>query len=146
MEQRDPEDAANIAFGSTRTAPATVVCDGTERPLSVVVQSKTGNWIPGVPAVLATTVTNIGASPSAAADARKLPLDVGPLTVPAPSPSASPQPNTEPGTDTGTEPDTDTGSDTGSDTGTEPDADTGSDTDTTPSDVVSPTADSSQLP
>ncbi|MBD0689857.1 hypothetical protein [Streptomyces sp. CBMA123] len=77
VEQADPEDAASKAFGSSRTAEADIVCDGTQQERQLIVQSKTSNWIPDVDAVLIATVSNIGASPSASADSRRVSLKVG---------------------------------------------------------------------
>ncbi|MEV7770661.1 hypothetical protein [Kitasatospora sp. NPDC086791] len=74
VEQKDPEDSSSIAFGSSRTAEADVICDGTPQHRQIIVQSKTVNWIPGADAVLTATVSNIGATPSAAADARRVTL------------------------------------------------------------------------
>lgn len=74
VEQPDPDDPATIAFGSTRTAPSQVVCDGTEQRQAVTVQSKTSNWLPGPDSVVVTTLTDLGAVPPAAADARRIPL------------------------------------------------------------------------
>ncbi|MFH8386198.1 hypothetical protein ACH4E7_35645 [Kitasatospora sp. NPDC018058] len=74
VEQKDPEDAASIAFGSSRTAEADIVCDGTQQQRQLTVQSKTVNWIPGADAVVIATVSNIGATPSAAADSRRVAL------------------------------------------------------------------------
>ncbi|MFE7590627.1 hypothetical protein ACFU6K_14605 [Kitasatospora sp. NPDC057512] len=74
VEQRDPEDNTAIAFGSSRTAETDVICDGTPQTRQVLVQSKTTNWIPDVDAVLTTTVSNIGATPSAAADSKRVKL------------------------------------------------------------------------
>ncbi|MFD8478403.1 hypothetical protein [Kitasatospora sp. NPDC059673] len=78
VEQTDPEDPATIAFGSTRTSPAQVECDGTEHTQIAVVQSKTSNWLTGVDAVVITTLTDLGATPPAFADARQLALDLLP--------------------------------------------------------------------
>ncbi|MFJ1704675.1 hypothetical protein [Kitasatospora sp. NPDC088346] len=74
VEQPDPADPAAVAFGSTRTSPTLIVCDGTPQHQSVSVQSKTSNWLPDVDAVLVTTLSDLGAAPPAAADARKLRL------------------------------------------------------------------------
>ncbi|MFJ1755055.1 hypothetical protein [Kitasatospora sp. NPDC088134] len=79
-EQTDPTDPATVAFGATRTSPTQVTCDGTEQTQTVVVPSKTSNWLPGVDAVLITTLTDLGATPPAAADARKILLDQAPAT------------------------------------------------------------------
>ncbi|MFF0390180.1 hypothetical protein ACFYS8_16060 [Kitasatospora sp. NPDC004615] len=76
VEQTDPEDPASIAFGSTRTSPTQVLCDGTEHIQTVVVQSKTSNWLTGVDAVVITTLTDLGAEPAAFADAQQLLLDL----------------------------------------------------------------------
>ncbi|MFJ6772084.1 hypothetical protein ACIQOV_14155 [Kitasatospora sp. NPDC091257] len=73
-EQKDPEDTSSIAFGSSRTAETDVICDGTPQTRLIVVQSKTTNWLPDVDAVLTATVSNIGASPTAAADAKRVKL------------------------------------------------------------------------
>ncbi|GLW69827.1 hypothetical protein Kpho02_21260 [Kitasatospora phosalacinea] len=78
VEQPDPEDPATIAFGSTRTSPALVVCDGTPQAQTVTVQSKTSNWLTGTDSVVVTTLTDLGATPPAAADARRIPLDLPP--------------------------------------------------------------------
>ncbi|MFK0191661.1 hypothetical protein [Kitasatospora sp. NPDC090308] len=78
VEQTDPEDPATIAFGSTRTAPTQVVCDGTPQTQTVTVQSKTSNWLPGTDSVVITTLTDLGATPTAAADARLIALDQPP--------------------------------------------------------------------
>ncbi|MFC8720761.1 hypothetical protein [Kitasatospora sp. NPDC057198] len=78
VEQSDPEDPATTAFGSTRTSPALVVCDGTPQVQTVTVQSKTSNWLPGPDAVVVTTLTDLGATPPAVADARRIPLDLPP--------------------------------------------------------------------
>ncbi|MFD5463740.1 hypothetical protein ACFWIQ_13110 [Kitasatospora sp. NPDC127059] len=77
VEQTDPEDAASKAFGSSRTAEADIVCDGNQRQRQLIVQSKTSNWIPDVDAVVIATVSNIGASPSASADSRRVKLAAG---------------------------------------------------------------------
>ncbi|MFE7527617.1 hypothetical protein ACFU7Y_18130 [Kitasatospora sp. NPDC057542] len=74
VEQKDPEDTSSIAFGSNRTAEADVICDGTPQQRQIVVQSKTTNWLPDVDAVLTATVSNIGATPPAAADAKRVAL------------------------------------------------------------------------
>ncbi|MFE6052908.1 hypothetical protein ACFQ6N_19295 [Kitasatospora sp. NPDC056446] len=74
VEQKDPQDSSAIAFGSSRTAEADIICDGTQQQRLIVVQSKTVNWLPDVDAVLTATVSNIGASPQAAADARRVAL------------------------------------------------------------------------
>ncbi|MFJ5231183.1 hypothetical protein ACIQBJ_14965 [Kitasatospora sp. NPDC088391] len=79
-EQTDPTDPATVAFGATRTSPTQVVCDGTEQTQTVVVPSKTSNWLPGVDAVLITTLTDLGATPPAAADAREVLLDQAPAS------------------------------------------------------------------
>ncbi|MGW4804140.1 hypothetical protein [Kitasatospora sp. NPDC004272] len=78
VEQSDPEDPAGIAFGATRTSPTLVVCDGAPQVQTVTVQSKTSNWLPGPDAVVVTTLTDLGAAPPAAADARRIPLDLPP--------------------------------------------------------------------
>ncbi|MFJ9840240.1 hypothetical protein ACIRYZ_07190 [Kitasatospora sp. NPDC101155] len=77
VEQKDPEDSSSIAFGSSRTAEADILCDGTTHQRQLIVQSKTVNWIPGVDAVVIATVSNIGATPSAAADSLQVKLAVG---------------------------------------------------------------------
>ncbi|WP_371494274.1 hypothetical protein OG871_04085 [Kitasatospora sp. NBC_00374] len=82
VEQPDPTDPATTAFGSTRTSPTLIVCDGTQQRQSVTVQSKTSNWLPDVDAVLVTTLSDLGAAPPAAADARKLRLKVPAATAP----------------------------------------------------------------
>lgn len=79
VEQTDPDDPATIAFGSTRTSPTLVVCDGTPQTQTVTVQSKTSNWLPGPDSVVITTLTDLGATPPAAADARSIPLDLPPV-------------------------------------------------------------------
>ncbi|MEV7213525.1 hypothetical protein AB0O31_10600 [Kitasatospora cineracea] len=79
VEQTDPDDPATIAFGSTRTSPTLVACDGTPQTQTVTVQSKTSNWLPGPDAVVITTLTDLGATPPAAADARSIPLDLPPV-------------------------------------------------------------------
>ncbi|GGQ78804.1 hypothetical protein [Kitasatospora griseola] len=76
VEQTDPEDPATIAFGSTRTFPAQIECDGAEHSQTVVVQSKTSDWLAGVDAVVITTLTDLGATPPASADAQQLVLDL----------------------------------------------------------------------
>ncbi|KIQ65664.1 hypothetical protein TR51_17860 [Kitasatospora griseola] len=76
VEQTDPEDPATIAFGSTRTFPAQIECDGAEHSQTAVVQSKTSDWLTGVDAVVITTLTDLGATPPASADARQLVLDL----------------------------------------------------------------------
>ncbi|MFC6594023.1 hypothetical protein [Kitasatospora paranensis] len=76
VEQTDPEDAAAVSFGSTRVAPSTIVCDGLLHTQTVVVQSKTYNWLPDVPAVVVTALSDIGSVPAASADAKKLVLTV----------------------------------------------------------------------
>ncbi|MFF2630406.1 hypothetical protein ACFVUN_32155 [Kitasatospora griseola] len=76
VEQTDPEDPATIAFGSTRTFPAQIECDGAEHSRTVVVQSKTSDWLTGVDAVVITTLTDLGAAPPASADAQQLVLDL----------------------------------------------------------------------
>ncbi|MFD5559384.1 hypothetical protein [Kitasatospora griseola] len=76
VEQTDPEDPATVAFGSTRTFPAQIVCDGAEHSRTVVVQSKTSDWLTGVDAVVITTLTDLGAAPPASADAQQLVLDL----------------------------------------------------------------------
>ncbi|MBD0673222.1 hypothetical protein [Streptomyces sp. CBMA156] len=73
-EQKDPADTSSIAFGSTRTAETDVLCNGTAQKRQAVVQSKTTNWLPNTDAVLTATVTDIGATPSAAADAKRIKL------------------------------------------------------------------------
>ncbi|WP_033219830.1 hypothetical protein [Kitasatospora phosalacinea] len=78
VEQSDPEDPATIAFGATRTSPTLVVCDGTPQTQDVTVQSKTSNWLTGPDSVVITTLTDLGATPPAAADARRIPLDLPP--------------------------------------------------------------------
>lgn len=78
VEQTDPADPATIAFGSTRTSPTLIACDGTPQTQNVVVQSKTSNWLTAVDAVVITTLTDLGAAPPAAADARKTVLDLPP--------------------------------------------------------------------
>ncbi|MFJ5924510.1 hypothetical protein ACIQF6_18120 [Kitasatospora sp. NPDC092948] len=78
VEQTDPEDPATVAFGSTRTSPTQVLCDGAEHSQRVVVQSKTSNWLTGVDAVVVTTLTDLGAAPPAFADAQQLVLDLPP--------------------------------------------------------------------
>ena len=78
VEQPDPEDPATTAFGSTRTSPTLVVCDGTPQTQTVTVQSKTSNWLTGTDSVVVTTLTDLGATPPAAADARRIPLDLPP--------------------------------------------------------------------
>ncbi|MFJ8622938.1 hypothetical protein ACIRD3_08820 [Kitasatospora sp. NPDC093550] len=92
VEQKDPQDSSSIAFGSSRTAEADVTCDGTPQRRQIVVQSKTFNWIPGVDAVLTATVANIGATPPAAADAKRAALaaPAAPTTPAAPSATAGP--------------------------------------------------------
>ncbi|MFF2143725.1 hypothetical protein [Kitasatospora sp. NPDC058190] len=77
VEQKDPEDSSSIAFGSSRTAEADILCDGTQQQRQLIVQSKTVNWIPGADAVVIATVSNIGATPSAAADSLRVKLAVG---------------------------------------------------------------------
>ncbi|MEU4117891.1 hypothetical protein AB0F71_25800 [Kitasatospora sp. NPDC028055] len=77
VEQQDPEDSSSKAFGSSRTPEADIVCDGTVQQRQLLVQSKTVNWIPGADAVLIATVSNIGSTPSAAADSRRVKLAVG---------------------------------------------------------------------
>ncbi|RPE27588.1 hypothetical protein [Kitasatospora cineracea] len=79
VEQTDPDDPATIAFGSTRTSPTLVVCDSTPQTQTVTVQSKTSNWLPGPDSVVITTLTDLGATPPAAADARSIPLDLPPV-------------------------------------------------------------------
>ncbi|MFJ3217472.1 hypothetical protein ACIPLC_16330 [Kitasatospora sp. NPDC086801] len=74
VEQRDPEDPSIVAFGSSRTAEADILCDGTQRQRQLVVQSKTVNWIPDADAVLIATVSDLGATPPASSDARRVPL------------------------------------------------------------------------
>ncbi len=64
-----------------RQAETDVTCDGTRQQRQFVVQSKTFNWIPGAEAVLTATVTNIGAAPSAAADAKRVTLTIEPTTA-----------------------------------------------------------------
>ncbi|WP_030260233.1 hypothetical protein [Streptomyces novaecaesareae] len=81
VEQKDPQDSSAIGFGSSRTAETDVTCDGTRQQRQFVVQSKTFNWIPGAEAVLTATVTNIGAAPSAAADAKRVTLTIEPTTA-----------------------------------------------------------------
>lgn len=76
VEQTDPEDKDNVAFGSTRTSPTTVVCDGTAHPQEVIVSSKTFNWLDGIDGIVVATVTDLGATPPAAADAKQLTLAV----------------------------------------------------------------------
>jgi len=76
VEQTDPTDPATVAFGATRTSPTLIVCDGTPQTQTVVVQSKTSNWIEGVDGVVVTTVSDLGATPPAAADAQQLRLDL----------------------------------------------------------------------
>ncbi|MFI6156867.1 hypothetical protein ACIBCA_29765 [Kitasatospora sp. NPDC051170] len=74
VEQKDPQDTSSIGFGSSRTAETDILCDGTPQHRQIAVQSKTVNWIPATDAVLTATVTNIGATPPAAADARRTKL------------------------------------------------------------------------
>ncbi|WP_031071553.1 hypothetical protein [Streptomyces sp. NRRL WC-3742] len=74
VEQKDPQDTSSIGFGSSRTAEADILCDGTPQHRQIAVQSKTVNWIPATDAVLTATVTNIGATPPASADARRAKL------------------------------------------------------------------------
>ncbi|MFD8597616.1 hypothetical protein ACFV1L_21700 [Kitasatospora sp. NPDC059646] len=76
VEQTDPDDPATIAFGSTRTDPGQVVCDGTEQTRTVTVQSKTSNWLTDVDAVAITTLADLTGTPPAFADARQLVLDL----------------------------------------------------------------------
>ncbi|MEV7119608.1 hypothetical protein [Kitasatospora griseola] len=76
VEQTDPEDPATVAFGSTRTFPAQIECDGAEHSQTAVVQSKTSDWLTGVDAVVITTLTDLGATPPASADAQQLVLDL----------------------------------------------------------------------
>ncbi|SOB85334.1 hypothetical protein [Streptomyces sp. 1331.2] len=78
VEQKDPQDSSAIGFGSSRTAEKDVICDGTPQQRQFIVQSKTFNWIPDTDAVLTATVTNIGATPSAAADAKRVTLTTAP--------------------------------------------------------------------
>ncbi|MEU1283192.1 hypothetical protein [Kitasatospora sp. NPDC005856] len=73
-EQKDPEDTSSVAFGSSRTEETDVICDGTPQTRQIVVQSKTTNWLPDVDAVLTATVSNLGATPPAAADAKRIKL------------------------------------------------------------------------
>ncbi|GHF54202.1 hypothetical protein GCM10018790_35090 [Kitasatospora xanthocidica] len=80
VEQKDPEDTSSVAFGSSRTAEADVLCDGTQQHRRIVVQSKTINWIPDADAVLTAMVSNIGATPQAAADAKRAKLVTGPAS------------------------------------------------------------------
>ncbi|MER8186470.1 hypothetical protein [Kitasatospora sp. NPDC094015] len=82
VEQTDPTDPATVAFGATRSSPTVIVCDGTPQHQTVVVQSKTSNWIPDVAAVVVTTLSDLGAAPPAAADARKLGLPLPATTTP----------------------------------------------------------------
>ncbi|MEU8927269.1 hypothetical protein AB0D10_41190 [Kitasatospora sp. NPDC048545] len=86
VEQKDPQDSSSIAFGSSRTAEADVICDGTQQQRQIVVQSKTFNWIPDVDAVLTATVSDIGATPPAVADAKRVPLAAAPEPESAPAP------------------------------------------------------------
>ncbi|MFJ7911312.1 hypothetical protein [Kitasatospora sp. NPDC096204] len=74
VEQKDPEDTTATAFGSSRTAEADIVCDGTPQTREVIVQSKTYNWLPDVDAILTATVADLGATPPAAADAKRVTL------------------------------------------------------------------------
>ncbi|MDH6115287.1 hypothetical protein P3T36_006697 [Kitasatospora sp. MAP12-15] len=76
VEQPDPQDPSTIAFGSTRVSEDLIICDGTEQTTSVIVQSKTTNWVPDAPAVMVTTVSDIGADPSANADAKKFAIHI----------------------------------------------------------------------
>ncbi|KDN80854.1 hypothetical protein [Kitasatospora cheerisanensis] len=76
VEQTDPDDPATIAFGTTRTDPGQVVCDGTEQTRTVVVQSKTSNWLTDVDAVAITTLADLTGTPPAFADAQQLVLDL----------------------------------------------------------------------
>ncbi|MGW2253393.1 hypothetical protein ACWCXH_24815 [Kitasatospora sp. NPDC001660] len=77
VEQTDPDDKSSKAFGSSRTAEADILCDGTQQQRQLVVQSKTVNWIPGADAILTATVSNLGANPPASADARRVRLAAG---------------------------------------------------------------------
>ncbi|MGA5823105.1 hypothetical protein ACPC54_35240 [Kitasatospora sp. NPDC094028] len=77
VEQKDPQDASSIGFGTSRSAESDVICDGTQQQRQIIVQSKTFNWIADADAVLTSTVTNIGANPPASADARRVTLVVG---------------------------------------------------------------------
>ncbi|GAA0698799.1 hypothetical protein GCM10010193_62090 [Kitasatospora atroaurantiaca] len=76
VEQTDPGDTSSVAFGSSRVAPTAIVCDGTAKIQTVVVQSKTVNWIPDADAVVVTALSDIGSVPPANADAKKLLLKV----------------------------------------------------------------------
>jgi len=76
VEQTDPEDSSSVAFGSSRVASTAIVCDGTEQTQTVVVQSKTVNWIPEADAVVVTALSDIGSVPPANADAKKFLLKV----------------------------------------------------------------------
>ncbi|MER7670858.1 hypothetical protein ABTY61_20650 [Kitasatospora sp. NPDC096128] len=77
VEQQDPEDSSSKAFGSSRTPDTDIVCDGTVQQRQLLVQSKTVNWIAGADAIAIATVSNIGSTPSAAADSRRVKLVVG---------------------------------------------------------------------
>ncbi|MFE4976303.1 hypothetical protein ACFRAR_29895 [Kitasatospora sp. NPDC056651] len=74
VEQKNPEDATATAFGSSRTAETDIVCDGTPQTREVIVQSKTYNWLPDLDAILTATISDIGAAPPAAADAKRITL------------------------------------------------------------------------
>ncbi|GLW52267.1 hypothetical protein [Kitasatospora phosalacinea] len=79
VEQPDPEDPATTAFGATRTSPTLVLCDGTPQAQTVTVQSKTSTWLTGTDSVVVTTLTDLGATPPAVADARRIRLDLPPV-------------------------------------------------------------------
>ncbi|GAA1259199.1 hypothetical protein GCM10009665_56650 [Kitasatospora nipponensis] len=85
VEQPDPQDPSTIAFGSTRVAEDLIVCDGTAQTTTVIVPSKTTNWVPDAPAIVVTTVSDIGAVPPAAADAQKITIEVDQPAAPADS-------------------------------------------------------------
>ncbi|WP_316519958.1 hypothetical protein [Kitasatospora brasiliensis] len=74
VEQKNPEDATATAFGSSRTAETDIVCDGTPQTREVIVQSKTYNWLPDIDAIVTSTISDIGATPPAAADAKRVTL------------------------------------------------------------------------
>jgi len=78
VELPAPDAPATVAFGSTRSFPAQLECDGDEHHRTVSVQSKTNDWLTGVDAVVITTLADLGAAPPAFADAQQVVLELPP--------------------------------------------------------------------
>ncbi|MCU7826025.1 hypothetical protein [Kitasatospora sp. DSM 101779] len=96
VEQTDPEDSEAVSFGTTRAAPAGILCNGLPHTQTVIVQSKTYNWLADVPAIVTTTLTDLGSVPNPAyADAKRIVLTVGaapPATTEPPTDGTAPPP------------------------------------------------------